>query len=66
MMKGTTKKRYTLVSGDGQELFEFLIFGHFCLDICSETGLQCMIHAQNSKIEQIYSLKAPPPFPLLY
>ena len=44
MMKGTTKKRYTLVSGDGQDLFEFQILAIFALKSARKPTIFRRVH----------------------
>ena len=43
MMKGTTKKRYTLVSRAGQDLFEFQILAIFALKSALKCGIAMFI-----------------------
>ena len=63
-MKGTTKKRYTLVSGDGQDLFEFQILAIFALKFALKQASNAWYTLKTAKLSKSKVLKHPPPFPI--
>ena len=59
-MKGTTKKRYTLVSGDGQDLFEFQILAIFALKFALKQASNAWYTLKTAKLSKSKVLKHPP------
>ena len=66
MMKGTIKKRYTLVSLAGQDLFEFQILAIFALKFALKQASNAWYTLKTAKLSKSKVLKHPPLFPLLY
>ena len=61
MMKGTTKKRYTLVSLAGQELFEFQILAIFALKSALKQAFNARFMFKSDKLGVVKCLTASPP-----